>query len=178
MPAKIRPSDWDRYFSPRAPKRGGPMTVLIQLVILIGGLAGIAYGLDYGLGYADERKENATATAVAQGTATIEAQGNAAATAEALGATATAEIVNGVTGVVLTPANLRTEPRVADDTLIGQVAPGDALLFLGQRVGADGLVWYRVKTTSQTSPEGQPIGTEGWISSTLVSEPSGAVPSE
>jgi micrococcal nuclease len=62
--------------------------------------------------------------------------------------------------------NLRSAPRVAPDTVIGQVCPGDQVAVLDDQAG-----WYRlrvVKTMADCVPQRVGAGTEGWMSSSLV----------
>lgn|GEM_PF-2457379 len=71
-------------------------------------------------------------------------------------------------GVVINGGNLRTEPRVATSTVIGQVCPGDALLLLEQESNQH---WYRIRITTLAAnchPQRVAAETEGWLSSTLV----------
>lgn len=67
-----------------------------------------------------------------------------------------------VVGTVINGGNLRTEPRIASDTVIGQLIAGDEVVFLEGR-------------TLGESTEGVPVETEGWFSSTLLSPPSAPV---
>jgi hypothetical protein len=60
---------------------------------------------------------------------------------------------------VIKVGNMRSEPRVAPDTVIGQVAVGDVATVLETRT-VDNSVWHRVQLNNS--------GQEGWISSILV----------
>jgi hypothetical protein len=79
-------------------------------------------------------------------------------------------------GTVTNGGNLRSEPRVAPGTVIAQVCPNDQIEFLSQQGG-----WYRVRvyaTAADCVANRAAAGTEGWVSSTLLSQPSAAVPAE
>jgi very-short-patch-repair endonuclease len=70
-------------------------------------------------------------------------------------------------GVVINGGNLRTAPRVAANTVIGQVCPGDTLFLLEQNNQG----WYRIRITTLAAnchPQRVAAETEGWLSSTLV----------
>jgi len=81
----------------------------------------------------------------------------------------TASVVNG--------GNLRSRTNVSASTVIGQVCPGDHVAVLAQQqVGV--ALWYRVQiitTAANCHPKRVAIGTEGWINSSLVSQPNNAV---
>jgi hypothetical protein len=77
-------------------------------------------------------------------------------------------------GVVTNGGNLRSEPRIAPDTVLGQVCPEDRVELLEQQGG-----WYRIRiytTTIDCIAERAAVGTEGWVSSTLLSVPTAAIP--
>ena len=81
------------------------------------------------------------------------------------------------TGQVLLVSNLRTDPRVADDTRQAILCPADSIEYLMQQTVED-LVWYRVRViqaVADCNAQHAPAGTEGWASSKVVSEPSGPV---
>jgi hypothetical protein len=184
VPSKIRPTDWDRLFAPNAPRRGGPLralaNVLIALVIVVLLGAGTIYAIRFqAKRVADQiatataiaptlQALNATATAtILSGTATREAQGTATAVARQPPATAL-----GV-GVVANGGNLRKEPRVAPDTVIGLIWPGDEIAFLEESL-VGGQSWFRIRVTKPaTNRGGQGVeaGTDGWASASLLSPP-------
>lgn len=71
-------------------------------------------------------------------------------------------------GIVTNGGNLRTEPRLAADTVIGQVCPGDVLFILEQQSAQH---WYHVRITTPAAnchPQRVAAETEGWLSSTLI----------
>jgi hypothetical protein len=77
----------------------------------------------------------------------------------------TAEVING--------GNLRSEPRIAAETVIGQVCPGDMVDLLEQQE-SDGITWHRVRVTTLAEdcvPERVAVDTEGWLSSVLLTIP-------
>ncbi len=65
-------------------------------------------------------------------------------------------------GYIHNGSNIRYEPRVALETLIGQACPGDQVIILEQSVE-----WVRVYITKQAAdcvPERVAVGTAGWVS--------------
>lgn len=194
MPRVMRPDDWDRLFAPNAPKRGGPLRALINTVVLVLVLGGLAIG---GSWLVNERRQQAeslaaTATAyvetvvpqltsVAAATQAVEAQGTATrlalrtATAQAqatVSTTITPEPGIG-NGEVVRGGNLRSEPRIVNETVIGLIYPGDKITFLERRI-VGGQVWFRVRIdqpAADRAGEGVPAGTEGWASALLLSTP-------
>jgi hypothetical protein len=196
VPSKIRHDDWDRLFAPNAPRRGGPLRVLGAILLLFV-LVGLAVG---GGAFFLERREqqlaDASATAVAFATnvapgltasagptATARVQLTAtrftiqtAQAAQALGtpiATPVTPVAELGLGLVTAGGNLRSEPRIADETVIGLIWPGDEVAFVEQReVG--GQLWFRIQVL-QPAPDrggqGVPAGADGWASATLLSQP-------
>jgi hypothetical protein len=81
------------------------------------------------------------------------------------------------TGQVVLTSNLRTDPRVADDTRQAILCPSDLVEYTAQRTVED-IVWYRVRViqlAADCNARRAPVGTEGWASSNVVSAPSGPV---
>lgn len=84
-------------------------------------------------------------------------------------------------GEAIVTANLRSEPRIALDTVIGKLCTGDKLDYLtlqqvGSLKGAE--VWYRVRVAAvgpACSAAQVAVGDEGWVASSVVSTPSGDV---
>lgn len=182
MPARMNPRDWDRLFRPNTPRRGGPLWAFTN-VLIVGIIIGVfVFGLRFALQYNTERVELLQATQVAQSTAQA-ATAVATQTAEAgLNATAVAAEseqatlfagASGMGNVIGNGGNLRSEPVIAPETVLGQVCPGDEVALLEeQSVGT--APWYRIRVVElSTAPECQParripVGNEGWISSTLI----------
>jgi hypothetical protein len=82
-----------------------------------------------------------------------------------------------LTGQVLLVSNLRTDPRVANDTRQAILCPDDSVEYLMQQTIED-LVWYRVRVlqpAADCNAQRAPAGAEGWASSKVVSPPSGPV---
>lgn len=71
-------------------------------------------------------------------------------------------------------ANLRREPRIAEETIIGQICPGDTLVYLSaQQVGSE--IWYQVRVTDiaqECSPSRVASGTSGWAAASVIAQPS------
>jgi hypothetical protein len=162
MSQKVHSSDWDRLFSPNAPRRRGPIALFITTCLVICFLGLVMLGSGFGARKYGEYVEARALTATplwreyyAQQTATAQAQ-NVAAAPTTVPETR-ASVVNG--------GNLRSEPRIVPETVVGQVVPGDTLLLLEQRTVESGL-WHRVRLVE--SKGGLAVGTEGWISDTLL----------
>lgn len=185
MPPRVDPRDWDRLFRPGTPRRGGPLRALSNVllvgivVVLVGGGAffGIRFGLD-----AVRASNAATARAVSTSNAAVIATRTAraieetAVAAAALAATPTATAVPEPfgQGSVVVSGNLRSQPVVSPETVIGQICVGDQVDFLAQSTAADGSLWYRIRVTQvapDCSNERVTIGSLGWASSTLLSSP-------
>lgn len=85
-----------------------------------------------------------------------------------LRATATPDIPS---GSVANGGNLRSEPVVVASTVVVQVCPGDQVRIMGQQQ-TDGGLWYRVQvaeTGGNCDPSRVAMGTEGWLSGSLLS---------
>lgn len=173
---KIDPRDWDRLFRPNTPRRGGPLRVLANLLIvgaaflLLGG--GAAFAFQFGL-----QQVQVSATATSQAVATQNAIVLATRTARALETSlpaSTAEVATPAPtlplGNIVTSGNLRSEPLVVPETVVGQICIGDTVDVLEEQI-VGGSIWYRVRVT-QTGPDCDPsrvpVSTEGWVSTLLV----------
>jgi hypothetical protein len=199
VPSKIRPDDWDRLFRPNAPRRGGPLRVLGNIVLTLVLLGLIGGGAVFALDYRNTQVAQITATAIAfrtnvapgltataGPTATFQAQLTAtrftiqtATAAAAQGAPLTATPGPAATppaslgvGVVTAGGNLRIEPLIADN-VVGLIWPGDQVALIERRE-VDGQVWFRVQLL-QPAPnrggQGVAPGEDGWASATLLSPP-------
>lgn len=185
MPPINDPRDWERLFRPNAQRRGGPLRAL-GIVLLLGTVlivvgGGGTFAVRYGL---EQSRINAALTAEAVGTqqAAIIATRTARSIAQTattaallLAETPTAEGPSLGRGTVVAGGNLRREPVVADETVLGQICPGDELVFLEQTTLASGAVWYRIRLTAlaaDCTPQRMGLDSEGWASSTLLSAPS------
>jgi hypothetical protein len=162
MSQKLHSSDWDRLFSPHAPRRRGPIALFITTCLVICFLGVVMLGSGFGARKYGEYVEARALTATplwkeyyAQQTATAQAK-NITAVPTTAPETRT-NVVNG--------GNLRSEPRIAPETVLGQVAPGDVLVLLEERAAESG-VWHRVRVVEPKG--GLSAGTEGWISATLL----------
>jgi Bacterial SH3 domain len=189
VPSKIRPDDWDRLFAPNAPRRGGPLRALVNVLIVIVFIAILSGSIIYVLRLRDQRTASfyATSTAVAptvaaQRTSTAVAQTQATATvvarrtATAVARTPTAVPALGI-GTVANGGNLREQPGVAGKA-IGLIWPGDQITFLEQGT-AGGQIWFRVRVTKvadNRGGDGVNAGTVGWAAASLLSQPTPAPP--
>jgi hypothetical protein len=189
VPAKIRPGDWDRLFAPNAPRRGGPLRTLLNLALVFIVITLIGVGSVFAVNYRNERIASQQATldvvaptliaratqTVAAATAAADAR-TAARTATALASQPTAEPTLG-SGLVTSGGNLRKEPRVAPDTVIGLLWTGDQVTFLEEQL-VGGQSWFRIRViTPATNRGGDGVGpgTVGWVSGTLLSQPTPVV---
>lgn len=166
MSSKIRPDDWDRLFTPNAPRRGGPLRTLANLVITAVVLALLGAGGVWAAGVREQRLVQAIATATAsaataipQRTAAAQAELNATATlVAARTATAVAkQAVAELTANVFNGGNVRAEP--VSGTPIDQVKAGEIVRLLGKNQDS---TWFKISYTR----DGQAI--TGWISRTLL----------
>jgi hypothetical protein len=185
VPPVIDPRDWDRLFAPKARRRGGPLRALAHLlvfgtVLLVlggGGFVAVRFGLEQSQANATMTAEAlSTQQAVAAATRTARSIAETATTAALLPSeTPTVEEPTLGRGTVVAGGNLRREPVVADETVMGQICPGDELVFLEETTLASGAVWYRIRLTAlaaDCTPQRMALGSEGWASSTLLSPPS------
>ncbi len=75
---------------------------------------------------------------------------------------------------VLKVGNLRSEPRIATDTVVALICPDDTVAFISRAVIGESY-WYRVRietTAADCDPQRAQAGTEGWASSVLLGAPS------
>jgi hypothetical protein len=75
---------------------------------------------------------------------------------------------------VVKVGNLRSEPRIAADTVVGLICPDDTVAVLSRAVIGDSS-WYHVRletTAADCAPQRARAGTEGWASSVLLGAPS------
>jgi hypothetical protein len=94
--------------------------------------------------------------------------------AEAPAASADAPPAGAQVATVTSGGNFRSEARVAPDTVLGQVCVDDQVEILEEQSG-----WYRVRvfaTAGDCVPQRVGAGTEGWISGTLLSQPTAYTP--
>jgi hypothetical protein len=180
MPAKIKTSDWDRLLAPGAPQRAGPRRAFANVLITLIVLAVVGFGLTYALNYGIERnsrlQEEAAATTIAsnatEGTLRTARAISVAETAAAQPTATVAVVAEQLLGSssVLAAGNLRSEPLLAPETIIGQICTGDQLAVLEERT-VDAALWYRVRITQSgpnCSPQQVTTGSSGWASSTLL----------
>lgn len=185
MPPKADPRDWDRLFRPNAPRRGGPLKALANLLIIGAGIGLLIGGAFFVVRFSAERAR-ASSIATVQAVETSNAIAIVAQTARAREGTATAAAVMAATpdaptelsiigqGSVIAGGNLRSQPVVSPETVIGQICPGDGVDVLEQSTGEDGSRWYRIRITQvadDCTDQHVTLGSLGWASSTLLSPP-------
>nr|WP_255603581.1 SH3 domain-containing protein [Oscillochloris sp. ZM17-4] len=74
-------------------------------------------------------------------------------------------------GSVANGGNLRSEPVVVPETVIGQVCAGDMFDVLEERALGDGVLWYRIRVTAvagDCTPQRVSLGSVGWASAQLL----------
>jgi hypothetical protein len=75
--------------------------------------------------------------------------------------------------MVTNGGNLRSEPQIVPETVLAQVCPGDEVMLLEQQqIGSS--LWYHIRLTTPAPDcvaNHAAQNTEGWLSSTLLSEP-------
>lgn len=155
------------------------LLIVGAVVGLLGG--GTFFALRFGLQRAQESmartaEQIQTSNAQFMATQTAAALATPTATAEPAASAATPTVALQVIGQgsVISSGNLRSEPVVDPSTVIGQICAGDQLDFLEEHTAADGALWYRIRVTAtgdNCTPQRVTIGSLGWASSTLLSEP-------
>jgi len=165
VPSKINPNDWDRLFAPNAPRRGGPLRALVNILLTIVLLVVIGVGAVFlqnvraqQLVQAVATATSAAATALPLRTATAQANLNATATvlAHATAAAAT-PTPTALTASVANGGNVRETP--VNGRPLDQVKPGEVVQLLQKN--QDGS-WFKISYAR----DGQTI--TGWISKTLL----------
>lgn len=165
MPKQPQISDWDRLFDKRTPPRRGPIALFVTMTLLLGFCVVLMISARLGV---NQYGKIAAAQALTATPLWREYYEQQTATAQALAVTATPTAAPVQTAGVTAVGNLRSEPRIAPETVLGQVAAGDTLVLL-ETTTVESATWYRVRvetTTGALAP-----GSEGWISSTLLSLP-------
>jgi len=181
VPPPINPNDWDRLFRSGAPRRGGPLRALANLLLICAAVGLVGGGAFFALRFGFTRAQQSAAQTAAL-ISTSNAEVLAGRTATALAATAatpvpTAEATPTLAvaqpigrSSVLNGGNLRSEPLLADTTVIGQICAGDQLDVLEQRE-VDGSLWYRIRVTevgANCTAQRVTIGSLGWANSSLL----------
>lgn len=162
MPRQPHASDWDVFFSAHPPRRKGPIALFVTMTLVLCFITVLLVGANFGKQRYDVYLAGQALTATPlwkeyyiQQTATARAQA-VTPTPEAT-AVSTVRVSNG--------GNVRSEPRIAPETVVGQVASGDTVTILESRNQSDGL-WHRVQVV--TTAGALKPNTEGWISDTLL----------
>ncbi|NTW00547.1 MAG: SH3 domain-containing protein [Oscillochloris sp.] len=183
MPPKVDHRDWDRYFRPGAPRRGGPLRVLANLLLIcftLGILGGAAFfAWSFGRERAHETAlENMHTIETANAAVLVTHTAQALETAQAMQTTAATPIATASTeivvighGSVIHGGNLRTEPLVVSETVAGQVCVGDQVDLLDSRTIDGGALWYRIRIISAAqSCDSQrvSVGSVGWVNAQLL----------
>ncbi|WP_298819434.1 SH3 domain-containing protein [Chloroflexus sp.] len=185
MQRKHDPRDWDRLFARR--RRRGPLAVLTIAVIggvLVLGLIGLTPFLIEQIEVSrvvanqtqiaiQTREARATAQQAATQSAIPTATATPTLTATPPPPTNTPEPIIG-RAQVIQGGNIRSEPRIAQETVIGQVCVGDRVELLAERAIDGNNRWYRLRVieiSGNCVPQRVSVGTEGWVSATLLSQP-------
>jgi len=166
VPSKTNPTDWDRLFAPNAPRRGGPLRALINIILTLVLLALLSGGTMFLLNVRAERFAQAVATATsAAATAlpfrTATAQANLNATATVVSARTATAVVQPtpalLTASVANGGNVREAP--VNGRPVDQVRAGEVVQLLEKNQDSS---WFKITYAR----DGQPI--TGWISRTLL----------
>jgi Tfp pilus assembly protein PilX len=170
VPSKIRPDDWDRLFAPNAPRRGGPLRALVNILIIVVVIALLGAGTAYAFNLRQQRYAQAVATATAYAptagairTATAVAYEHATATlvtartatAQAKLPTATPE--GALTATVANGGNVREAP--INGRPLDQVNAGENIRLLEKTKDGG---WFKVTYTRNGA------AITGWVSRTLL----------
>ena len=188
MSPKADPRDWDRLFRPGAPRRSGPLRVLANIIMICVALGILSGAALVAWGYRERAIESAARNeSIVETSNAIEI---ASRTARSL--TATAARVASASGTpakntptalpgplvgrssVTNGGNLRSEPVVSAATVIGQVCVSDKVNVLEKRTLARGALWYRIQITDAPiacTPQRVAVGSVGWVSATLLTNP-------
>jgi type II secretory pathway pseudopilin PulG len=179
VPPKVDPRDWERLFSGRR-RRRGPLHTLVTA--LVGGLLilGLINAAPFVLRQIEISRETARPTQIALQTREARATAQRTATQQSTltptpipSPTATPPPIIGRARVI-NGGNIRSEPRIAAETVIGQVCVGDQVELLAEETLAGNNRWYRLRvvaTANDCAPQRVKAGTEGWVSATLLSQP-------
>jgi len=170
VPSKIRPDDWDRLFAPNAPRRGGPLRALLNILIAVAVIALLGAGTTYAINFRQERFAQAAATAKAYAptaaairtaTALVEQQATAtlvsARTATALAKLPTPTPEGGLIATVANGGNVREAP--VNGRPLDQVNAGETIRLL-EKTNDGG--WLKITYVRN----GATI--TGWVSRTLL----------
>jgi hypothetical protein len=179
VPPKVDPRDWERLFSGRR-RRRGPLRTLVTA--LVGGLLilGLISAAPFILRQIEISREVMRPTQIALQTREARATAQRTATQQSTltptpipSPTATPPPIIGRARVI-NGGNIRSEPRIAAETVIGQVCVGDQVELLAEETLAGNNRWYRLRvvaTANDCAPQRVKAGTEGWVSATLLSQP-------
>lgn len=162
MPPKAHSSDWDRLFNPSAPRRRGPIALFIVVTLSLVFVGVVVAGSGFGVRRYDAYVADLKLTSTPLWGKYYAEQ---TATAQARQAAVVATPTTGPTRQVIVGGNIRSEPRIAPETVVGQVVAGDAVALLEQR-DVDGQTWHRVRLLSTAGS--MATNAEGWVSGTLL----------
>ncbi|NOK62590.1 MAG: hypothetical protein GFH27_549333n78 [Chloroflexi bacterium AL-W] len=175
MPSKNRPEDWN-LFSPKAPRRGGPFTALGQVLLVLVVFSLLGAGGVYVTRYREQQTASVSATVTAFAptrealiNATAEVRTGQTATLEAATAQLAAEAIG--SGAVTGNGELFGDP--INREVVGQVVPGDQILFLEERL-VGGVPWFRIRITEASAERSDGAAAndaEGWVEGIILSQP-------
>jgi hypothetical protein len=82
-----------------------------------------------------------------------------------------------VTGVVINPGNVRSQPAIQTNNVVGQVVENDEIIYLATTPDR---TWFKIKLGAQRSATSSISSSDGsgWINQSLVSAPDTALPIE
>lgn len=177
MPLKNQAQDWDRLFDPNAPRRGGPLQILVVVIVVTVILGVLGFVAQYALANRARQNEERLARATSMAATLIPQQ-----TAAALSEAATQAVIQTATAAIPTPGpilgtsiviaagNLRSEPIIAQETVSKLLAVNDQVEVLSQRE-INGQTWYYLRVTAVSAGSGDKravAGDQGWVNATLL----------
>jgi hypothetical protein len=141
--------------------------MLVLILLSVGAFFTLQYGIEQrqlaiSLASTTNAITAATRTAVAQSTAAAVVNTTVPAPTAAAGVLGTAQI----TAV----GNLRNQPLIADDSVLGLLCPGDQVALLEERT-VENARWFRIRVSSvgeSCSPQRAGSGMEGWANELIL----------
>ena len=163
MPAKIRPNDWERFFSPKH-RTPGPLGTLFKSLVVVAILGGLGYGAVFASQQLEEQQLAAAQTAEAIAPTQTAQAFFKTQTAQAPPTTVALE-----RGRIIQQTALLTDPANAA-SVQGELFANSNIEFLEVRE-VEGQRWWRIRVVDQSNPGSAAPGVEGWIIGGTVTEP-------
>ncbi len=118
-------------------------------------------------------KPTATATTIADGALIPEPQSTPTPNNEA----PTPNVAQTVTGIIINPGNVRSQPAIQASNVVGQVVDNDEIIYLATTPDR---TWFKIKLGAKRSATSSISSSDGagWINQSLVTAPDTALPIE